>query len=163
MNYAKLSVAALEELKDELSQQYETLCGLALSLDLTRGKPSAQQLDLSNALDGILNGFYLLQDGTDVRNYGGTLGISEARTLGGRFLDLSEKEVLVGGNSSLQLMYLYLDFAMNHGLQGPESAWAREAQSDGSKIKFLCPVPGYDRHFKICEQLDIEMPVIPGN
>lgn len=158
MNFNSLSKDDLESLVDEFSAQYDAFRTENLNLDLTRGKPSSEQLDLSNELDGILGGFYLLQDGTDVRNYGGILGIPEARALGGEIMGLPASEVLVGGNSSLTLMYMYLDF-MNAG------TWADEASKAGSKCKFICPVPGYDRHFTICERLDIEMisvPIIDG-
>ncbi|MDZ7687030.1 MAG: aminotransferase class I/II-fold pyridoxal phosphate-dependent enzyme [Gammaproteobacteria bacterium] len=157
MDYRSLSHEQLEALDASLTEEYETFCAEKLNLDLTRGKPASEQLDLSSALDGILGGFYLLQDGTDVRNYGGILGIPEARALGGEILDLPASEVLVGGNSSLTLMYLYLDYMNVHA----EDSWSREAAAAGSKIKFLCPVPGYDRHFTICEHLDIEMITVP--
>ena len=154
MNFASLSQNELEQLHGKFSASYEQFKAEQLSLDLTRGKPSSEQLDLSNELDGILEGFYLLQDGTDVRNYGGILGIPEARALGGEMLGLPASEVLVGGNSSLTLMYNYLDF-----MNGAE--WAAEAAAANGKCKFICPVPGYDRHFTICERFDIEMITVP--
>ena len=126
----------------ELQAEYDRYLEAHLKLDLTRGKPSAEQLDLSNDLDGILDGFYLLQDGTDVRNYGGIPGIPEARKLGSEILDCRPGQTLVGGNSSLNLMYNYV----HHKL----ADW-------GDQAKFLCPVPGYDRHFTICEHFGIEM------
>jgi len=121
-----------------------------LSLDLTRGKPNSEQLDLSDALDGILKGNYLSQDGTDARNYGGLDGFQETKTLGSWLLDTTPDNVLVGGNSSLTLMYLSVLF---HKLHHPD--W----QSDN--ISFICPVPGYDRHFTICESLGIKMINVP--
>ena len=133
----------------ELQAIFDTYLEAGLKLDLTRGKPAAEQLDLSNELDGILGGFFLLQDGTDVRNYGGILGIPEARQLGAEFLGASPGQVMVGGNSSLNLMYQYVEHMM--------AIWG------GEPIKFLCPVPGYDRHFIICEHFDIEMINIPLN
>jgi len=133
----------------ELQAIFDTYLEAGLKLDLTRGKPAAEQLDLSNELDGILGGFFLLQDGTDVRNYGGILGIPEARQLGAEFLGASPGQVMVGGNSSLNLMYQYVEHMM--------AIWG------GEPIKFLCPVPGYDRHFTICEHFDIEMINIPLN
>jgi DNA-binding transcriptional MocR family regulator len=135
----------------ELQSAYDSFVDAGLKLDLTRGKPSAEQLDLANDLDGILGSFYLLQDGTDVRNYGGILGIPEARALGADMLDVAPEQVMVGGNSSLTLMYQYIE----HRLAG----W-REASST---VKFLCPVPGYDRHFTICEHFGIEMINVPLN
>ncbi|MCS5584369.1 MAG: hypothetical protein NZ777_12725, partial [Pseudomonadales bacterium] len=93
--------------QSELQDIFNTYIDAELRLDLTRGKPAAEQLDLSNDLDGILEGFYLLQDGTDVRNYGGILGIPEARQLGAEFIGAKSEQVMVGGNSSLNLMYQY--------------------------------------------------------
>ena len=154
MKLEQLSITQLEERQLQLEKQYDAYKSAGLSLDLTRGKPGAEQLDLSNSLDGILQGFYLLQDGTDVRNYGGLTGIAEARQLGGLFMDLPAKEVMVGGNSSLTLMYNYIHFMM-------ESVWLKESKSNNETIKFLCPVPGYDRHFTICNAFNIEM--IPVN
>lgn len=133
----------------ELETEYAVFKMTGLSLDLTRGKPSPEQLDLSNGLDGVLEGFFLLQDGTDVRNYGGILGIPEARQLGADILSLQPSQVLVGGNSSLTLMYNLIAHMM------PQ--WQSQAQASNSKVKFICPVPGYDRHFTICEFFDIEM------
>ncbi len=131
----------------ELQVKYDSIVEAGLKLDLTRGKPAPAQLDLSNSLDGILEGFYILQDGTDVRNYGGILGIPEARALGAEILEVTPDQVMVGGNSSLNLMYQYVNHMM--------SVW------EGEDIKFICPVPGYDRHFTICEHFDIEMITVP--
>jgi DNA-binding transcriptional MocR family regulator len=135
--------------QSELQDIFDTYIDAGLRLDLTRGKPAAEQLDLSNDLDGILEGFYRLQDGTDVRNYGGILGIPEARQLGAEFMRAKSEQVMVGGNSSLNLMYQYVEHMMAH--------WG------GEPVKFLCPVPGYDRHFTICEHFDIEMITVPLN
>lgn len=150
MNYTELPPVELEALNTSLTKAYENYRGELLNLDLTRGKPAADQLDLSNDLDGILGGFYLLQDGTDVRNYGGLLGIPEARKLGAEMLDVKTEQILVGGNSSLNLMHTYVDFML-------QSSWAAEQVATGEPLKFLCPVPGYDRHFTICEHFGIEM------
>jgi len=142
--------------RQELLGQYEQIQQQKLNLDLTRGKPATAQLDLSNALDGILQGDYRCADGTDTRNYGGGLGIPEARQFAADYLGTSSSQVMVGGNSSLQIMYQYVANAFLNGLQGPASAWIREA-ANGQRIRFLCPAPGYDRHFTICEALDIDM------
>ncbi|HTK98221.1 MAG TPA: aminotransferase class I/II-fold pyridoxal phosphate-dependent enzyme [Pseudomonadales bacterium] len=142
----------------ELDARLDQLKAAGLSLDLTRGKPAADQLDLSNALDGILRGDYRLKDGTDARNYGGLLGIPEARALGAQMLDTTPDRVIAGGNSSLALMQLVVDAALRVGLWGAGSAWQRETHT---KVRFVCPVPGYDRHFAICESLDIEMIAVP--
>ncbi len=156
MHIDQLSGTELATQLENLQQQYEALQGLNLSLDLTRGKPSTEQVALSDALDGILSGNYHAADGADVRNYGGLEGLPEARALFSSILGLPVEETLVGGNSSLTLMYNTIDFALSEGLRGPESAWG-----NSDTVKFLCPVPGYDRHFAICEHLGIEMITIP--
>ncbi len=139
-----------------LLAQYQQHQDKNLNLDLTRGKPSAQQLTISNKLDGILNGNYYSQNGTDVRNYGGLDGIAEARDLGAAILDLAPSQVLAGGNSSLTLMYYAVLFSWLYGPAEGETPWRLEPG-----IKFICPVPGYDRHFTICEEFDIEMIIVP--
>lgn len=130
----------------ELQSKYDAFVGAGLKLDLTRGKPAAEQLDLANDLDGILNGFYILQDGTDVRNYGGILGIPEARRLGAELIGTDADNVMAAGNSSLTLMYQYIAHRMD--------TWSGLGHET---LKFLCPVPGYDRHFTVCEHFGIEM------
>lgn len=143
----------------ELEEQLAAFKASGLDLDLTRGKPSIAQLALSAQLDGILDGDYRLADGTDARGYGGLEGIPEARALAAEWLGVQATEVLVGGNSSLTLMYLFMLSAHLLGLQGPGSAWRRQA--GGARV--LCPVPGYDRHFAICEELGVEMLAVPMN
>ena len=140
--------------RQALEQEFQALRGANLALDLTRGKPAPEQLDLANALDGQLAGDYRAEDGTDVRNYGLLRGIPEARRLGARFLDLRPEEVIAGGNSSLTLMFHVLDAAMNAGLLGPP--W-REAGTP----KAICPVPGYDRHFTLADALGMELETVP--
>lgn len=153
--------AELSERQVRLQAQFDDFVEQKLNLDLTRGKPASDQLDLSNKLDGILDQFYLLQDGTDVRNYGGIMGIPEARQLGADLLSVRADQVMVGGNSSLSLMYAYIAFAHQHGIKGPGSSWQEEASESDDSVRFLCPVPGYDRHFTICEHFGIEMINIP--
>jgi len=109
-------------------------------------------LDLSDGIDGILSGTYKAEDGTDCRNYGGLDGIAEAKALFSQVLGVTPAETLIGGNASLTLMFQSVVFAHLFGVRGAESAWIREGN-----VKFLCPVPGYDRHFGICEELGIEM------
>ncbi|TGD74382.1 aminotransferase class I/II-fold pyridoxal phosphate-dependent enzyme [Mangrovimicrobium sediminis] len=148
-----------EQLQAELQaleSRYTELAARQLKLDLTRGKPSAAQVALSDALDGILGGNYRAADGTDVRNYGGLDGLPEAKQLFAGMLEMPADAILIGGNSSLTLMYAVIDFALSFGLRGPESAWG-----NSDEVKFLCPVPGYDRHFAICEHLGIEMVPVP--
>jgi len=136
----------------DLESQYAGFQAAKLSLDLTRGKPNSAQLDLSNRLDGILDGQYKGADGTDSRNYGGLDGQPEAKALFCQMLGVKPEETLIGGNASLTLMFQTLNYAHNFGVRGAGSAWNKDG-----KIKFLCPVPGYDRHFGICEELGIEM------
>lgn len=146
----------LRQWESQLAADYQTILGKKLNLDLTRGKPSADQLDLSDALDGILKGNYIAADGTDTRNYGGLDGLPEAKQLGATIMGVDAANVLVGGSSSLTLMFQTALTAYLFGLRDAASAWKNE-----SEVKFLCPVPGYDRHFTICEQLGIKMITVP--
>ena len=141
----------------ELTKAYAAHQAAKLSLDLTRGKPSIAQLDLSSGLDEVLNGRFTLPDGTDVRGYGGLEGIPEARALGAELLGVRTEEVLAGGNSSLTFMYLYLMHAVFYGVADDGKPWR---DTSGGPV-FLCPVPGYDRHFAICEDLGIQMINVP--
>lgn len=145
--------AELAARQEELERRYRVACGSNLDLDLTRGKPSAEQLALSDALDGILDGDYTASDGTDTRNYGGLRGIPEARALGAEIMGLRPEQVIAAGNSSLNLMYLTVDTALRYGLNG--AAW-----EEGGQVEALCPVPGYDRHFTLTEALGIGMTAI---
>ncbi|MFP6806599.1 MAG: aminotransferase class I/II-fold pyridoxal phosphate-dependent enzyme [Pseudomonadales bacterium] len=149
MELKSLEPQQLDDFQRIAQASYDQLKEENLSLDLTRGKPSAAQLDLSNELDGILDGFYLLQDGTDVRNYGGILGIPEARHFGAELMGIDSSETMVAGNSSLTLMYNLIAQML--------PIWQEQAQAVDNKVKFICLVPGYDRHFTICEHFDIEM------
>lgn len=160
MIFDKTSRDALLAQEADLSAEYQSVLEKKLKLDLTRGKPSAEQVSLANALDGILAGDYSTEDGGDVRNYGGLEGIREARVLGAQLLDMPWEKVLAGGNSSLTLMYQAMAIAYHHGLNGPESAW-KHLNDEGLRPAFICPVPGYDRHFSVCEQLDIDMLTVP--
>jgi DNA-binding transcriptional MocR family regulator len=142
----------LRQWESQLAADYQTILGKKLNLDLTRGKPSSDQLDLSDALDGILKGNYLAADGTDTRNYGGIDGLPEAKQLGANIMGVDASSVLVGGSSSLTLMFQTALTAYQFGLKDAASAWKHEKD-----VTFICPVPGYDRHFTICEQLGIKM------
>lgn len=146
------STQQLQQWHSELQDEYEQFKKRNLKLNLTRGKPSPVQLDLSSHLDGILEGNYLSKDGTDTRNYGGLEGIAEARELGAALLGVKPGEVIAGGSSSLQFMHQAIFFAYLFGPDGKDSAWQKEGD-----IKFICPVPGYDRHFRICQDLGIKM------
>ena len=138
----------------DLQDRFQSLKQANLSLDLTRGKPAPEQLDLANALDGYLDGDFRAEDGTDVRNYGVLRGIPEARALGARFLDVDADAVIAGGNSSLTLMFYVLDAAMNIGLN--TLPWREEGPA-----KVICPVPGYDRHFALADALGMELVTVP--
>lgn len=156
MQLANASKDQLLQWEQSLSQDYDAIKAKGLNLDLTRGKPSAEQLSLSDALDGILQQNYITESGIDARNYGGLEGIPEARQFGEQLMSVPAAQILAGGNSSLTLMFQWASTAYFFGLEGSDSAWQKEG-----KVKFLCPVPGYDRHFSICEQLDIEMVNVP--
>lgn len=147
---------ALITQEQQLAAEYSQWQARKLNLDMTRGKPNAEQLSLANGLDGILAGDFKADDGSDLRNYGGLEGLPEARKLFANMLQVHADEVLIGGNSSLALMYTSVLFAWLHGPAGEGSAWRLE-----NDIRFLCPAPGYDRHFAICEELGIGMIPVP--
>ena len=156
MQYAQLDIADLERELATLAQRHSAVSGSNLSLDLTRGKPAPEQLDLANALDGILEGNYMSATGIDARNYGDLRGLPEARELGAEILGLDPDRIIADGPSSLTLMYQVIDAAYHYGLSGP--AWSSE-----TPVKAICPVPGYDRHFTITESFGIEMINVPMN
>lgn len=143
----------LRALESALADEYSAFQAAGLSLDLTRGKPNADQLALSDALDGILEGQYKDSKGTDLRNYGGLTGIPEARQLFADMIGVSPDEIMIGGNSSLTLMYFTVQTCMYQDFAGEGSAWHK----GGKTIKFLAPVPGYDRHFSVCQHLGVEL------
>lgn len=135
-----------------IDRRYTALCQRGLSLDMTRGKPCPEQLDLANALLAAVGPLdHCAADGTDCRNYGGLDGLPEAKALFAAYLEVSPNEVLLGNNSSLALMHDALAYALRHGVPGSERPWS------AAPIRFLCPAPGFDRHFAICEHLDIDM------
>lgn len=142
--------------ESELSEQYESLKRQGLNQDITRGKPSSEQLSLSDALDGILEHNYRAADGTDTRNYGGLDGLPEAKKLGAALLGIPAEQVLVGGNSSLTLMYQAVMTGHYFGFEGADSAWIKQ-----DSATFICPVPGYDRHFTVTETLGMGMLTVP--
>ena len=150
----------LEKIKaweQELADKHQEFAKAGLKLDLTRGKPAMEQLDLADELDGILKGNYLASDGTDTRNYGDLKGLPEARNLGAEWLGLAQEEVIVSGNSSLTLMYQVMHVGAHYGFG--TTPWLQQS----SPPEFLAIVPGYDRHFGICEKLGIKMVNIPMN
>lgn len=154
MNFSNMTRADLQSEYARLQKEYETCCQEQLSLDLSRGKPGAKQLDL---LKGMLHcidssAHCRTEDGFDCRNYGILDGIKEAKRLFAELLGLRESELFIGGNSSLNLMYDTVARALLYGTCDSDRPWCREEQ-----IKFLCPAPGYDRHFNICQSLGIQM------
>jgi aspartate/methionine/tyrosine aminotransferase len=145
-------LAALKASADQIESRYAQFREKRLALDMTRGKPSPEQLDLANGLLTNLGPTdYRAADGTDCRNYGGLDGLPESKALFAAFMEVSPAEVLLGDNSSLTLMHDTVEHALSHGVPGGDGPWSR------SPVKFLCPVPGYDRHFAICEHFGVEM------
>nr|WP_221206214.1 aminotransferase class I/II-fold pyridoxal phosphate-dependent enzyme [Streptosporangium becharense] len=141
--------------RDQALRDYEALVRRGLSLDLTRGKPSARQLDLSAGLLDLPTG-HTAADGTDCRNYGGLQGLAELREIFSGPLQVPAAQLVAADNSSLSLMHDSIVHAMLGKVPGAERRWA-----DEPRIAFLCPVPGYDRHFALCERFGIEMIPVP--
>ena len=136
-----------------LDERYLAFKAQHLALDMTRGKPCREQLDLSlGLLDCLGHSDYRAADGTDCRNYGGLDGLPEARTLFAEFLEVDPSEVIIGGNSSLTMMHDTVVQALLRGMPGGTGPWRTLPA-----VKFLCPSPGYDRHFAVCEHLGIDM------
>ncbi|MEC7106382.1 MAG: aminotransferase class I/II-fold pyridoxal phosphate-dependent enzyme [Pseudomonadota bacterium] len=146
----------LQALEQAWSAELDAISGANQQLDLSRGKPGVEQLALSDGLETMIAGDYISIDGTDTRNYGGLMGIAEARALGAQIMDVPADEIMAAGNSSLNLMHLVLHTATDLGLWGDERKWR-----NSNKIKVLTPVPGYDRHFVLCEHFGMEMINIP--
>ncbi|GAA0399431.1 aminotransferase [Acrocarpospora corrugata] len=137
-------------------REYEELRGRNLKLDLTRGKPSSAQLDLSAELLRLPGDDYTAADGTDTRNYGGLQGLPELRSLFSEALQVPPGQLIVGGNSSLAVMHDSIVYCLLGVPVGGERRW-----TDEERVAFLCPVPGYDRHFALCERFGIELIPVP--
>lgn len=151
---------APEALKNELldvQAAFEAVKGKNLKLDMSRGKPGKAQLDLASGILSVLTDpSECTADGMDVRNYGELMGLPSCRKLFAEILGCKTEEVFAGGSASLSLMYDVIAKAFTHGLLHSERPWSRE-----EKIKFLCPAPGYDRHFKLTESFGMELITIP--
>lgn len=157
MQYNDMSKEELLALKESLNKEYAEAKAKGLSLDMSRGKPAAKQLDISLGLLDTINSSSDLksEDGTDCRNYGVLDGIPEAKKLMADMMGTTPDHVIVYGNASLNIMYDQISRAYTHGILG-NTPWCKL-----DKVKFLCPVPGYDRHFAITERFGIEMINIP--
>ena len=155
--YQELSKEELLALKAELDAAYQDAKGKGLKLDMSRGKPAASQLDMTMDFMDVLDSQSNMktEDGVDVRNYGGLDGIPEAKKLMGDIMGVSPENVIVCGNASLNIMYDTISRSMTHGVLG-STPWCKLDQ-----VKFLCPVPGYDRHFAITQHFGIEMITVP--
>jgi len=155
--YVEMTKEELQELRKELSAQYKEFQGRDLKLDMSRGKPSAEQLDISMGMMDVLSSSDDLtcDDGTDCRNYGVLDGIKEAKELLADMMEVAPDHIIIYGNSSLNVMYDTVSRSFTHGVMG-STPWCKL-----DKVKFLCPVPGYDRHFSITEYFGIEMVNVP--
>ena len=151
--YAEMNRQELEQEIVKLKAEYKKYQEMELSLNMARGKPCREQLDLSMGMMDALNSEADLscEDGTDCRNYGVLTGISEAKVLIGKMMENKPDNIIIYGNSSLNVMYDTISRAYTHGIMG-NTPWCKLP-----KVKFLCPSPGYDRHFAITEYFGIEM------
>ncbi len=158
MKYSEMTHEQLKAERKAVNAHYQELKSLGLKLDMSRGKPNKDQLDLSMGMVDALNGSDLVgEEGVDCRNYGVLDGIIEAKRLLSAMIECPVDQIIIYGNSSLNVMYDTVARSMTHGVMG-STPWAKL-----DKVKFLCPVPGYDRHFAITEFFGIEMINIPLN
>ena len=157
MKYTEMSRAQLGAAYDEVKAQYEELCAQGLKLNMARGKPGKEQLDMvSDILTVLSRPEECVVDGLDVRNYGELTGIAPAKKLFAQILGCKPEECFIGGSASLTLMYDTVSKAFTHGLLHSPQPWSKL-----EKVKWLCPAPGYDRHFKITESFGCEMITVP--
>lgn len=155
MKLSEMSKEELSAFKADVQKQYDDYKSQGLSLNMARGKPSSEQLDLAMQMLAAVNSYdedYKASDGTDCRNYGGLDGIIDAKNLFAPMLGVTNDELIICGNSSLNIMYDTIAKCIIFGVDGVHKPW-----KDYEKIKWLCPCPGYDRHFAICESFGIEM------
>ena len=154
-SYLEMSAAELQAELSLVKKEYDDIKAQGLNIDMSRGKPGADQLDISDGMLDVLNdGNFKCENGLDVRNYGILDGIPECKKLFADLLQVKPENVIIGGNSSLSLMYDYVAQCMFNG--AGFTPWSQQGT-----VKFLCPCPGYDRHFAICQYLGIEMVNIP--
>lgn len=154
-SYLSMSAAELQAELESVKKEYEGIKAQGLSIDMSRGKPGSDQLDISDGMLKVFDdGNFKCEAGLDVRNYGLLDGIPECKKLFADLLEVKPENVIVGGNSSLSLMFDYVSQCMYQG--AGFTPWSQQG-----KVKFLCPCPGYDRHFAICEYFGIEMINIP--
>ena len=157
MNYSDLSAAAWQAEYDKVSGAFEALKAKGLALNMARGKPGKAQLDLVSDILTVLTDPADCKDGgVEARNYGELSGVPSAKKLFAEILGCKEENIFVGGNASLQLMYDTISKAYTHGMLHSERPWCKE-----EKVKWLCPAPGYDRHFKVVETFGFELITIP--
>ena len=158
-DFNHLSTQQLQQIKNDLLERYHEFKSRGTTLDITRGKPCPEQLDLAiDMLDIINSGNYLTEDAADCRNYGGLDGIPEVKKLFAQYLEVAPEEIIVGGNSSLNMMHDTFMRAMVKGVTEDNLPWVKLPE-----VKFLCPSPGYDRHFFICDYLNIDMITVEMN
>ncbi len=154
-SYLSMSKDELTAQYDAVKAEYEAVKAQGLNIDMSRGKPGSDQLDLSDGMLNVLDdGNFKCENGLDVRNYGLLDGIPECKKLFADLLEVKSENIIVGGNSSLSMMFDYVAQCMYFG--AGFTPWSQQG-----KVKFLCPCPGYDRHFAICQYLGIEMINIP--
>jgi DNA-binding transcriptional MocR family regulator len=154
--FTNMNAAGLSAHLEGARRDYAALLEQGLSLDLSRGKPSVRQLDLSAGLLTLPGDHYTAADGTDCRNYGVPQGLPELREIFSEFLQVPVAQLMAAGNSSLELMHDCMVYALLNELPGAPRRWA-----DEERVAFLCPVPGYDRHFELCERFGFEMIPVP--
>ena len=158
-DFQQLGPQELREIRHQLKERYRKFQSKNITLDMTRGKPCSEQLDLAMGIfDCVDSSHYAAEDGSDCRNYGGLDGIAEAKTLFSELMGVAADEIIIGGNSSLNMMHDTFMRAMVNGVTANSSPWKLLP-----RVKFLCPSPGYDRHFFVCQYLGIEMITIDMN
>lgn len=153
-----LSAMELQQAFSDISVKYNELKSKGLAFDLTRGKPAAEQLDLSNALLSLPDNEFVSSEGIDTRNYGGLVGLKELREMFAPLLNVDVANLIALGNSSLEIMHDLIAFSLIYGTSDSKRPWSKEEE-----IKVLTPVPGYDRHFAICEGFGFTMIPVPLN